>query len=48
MKEEMQYSGPIRMSDVEETQVRIVQIVRQLEEQGKVVIERGSPDDLFV
>ena len=48
IKEEMQFSGPIRMSDVEEVQLRVVQTVRQLEEAGQVTIVRGDSTDTFV
>ena len=47
IKEEMKFSGPVRMSDVEDVQLRVVQTVRQLGEQGKVKIVRGEPD-IFV
>jgi len=48
MKEEMDFSGPVRMSDVEEVQLRIVQTVRQLEEAGQVTIVRGDSNDQFI
>lgn len=48
IKEEMKFSGPVRMSDVEEVQVRVVQTVRQLEEAGQVTIVRGDTGDVFV
>ena len=48
MKEKMDFSGPVRMSDVEEVQLRIVQTVRQLEEAGQVTIVRGDSNDQFV
>ncbi|HAA77254.1 TPA: flagellar motor switch protein FliG [Candidatus Latescibacteria bacterium] len=48
MKEEMDFSGPVRMSDVEEVQLRIVQTVRQLEEAGQITIVRGDSNDQFV
>src|ERR1051326_376729 len=38
IKEDMQYMGPVRVSDVEAAQQRIVDIVRRLEEGGDVVI----------
>ena len=44
IKEEMEYSGPVRLSDVEKVQLAIVKTVRQLEEQGEVKIVRGEPD----
>tara|TARA_B100000700_G_scaffold168524_1_gene186086 strand:- start:1420 stop:1911 length:492 start_codon:yes stop_codon:yes gene_type:complete len=48
MKEEMNFSGPVRMSDVEEVQLWIVQTVRQLEEAGQVTIVRDDSNDQFV
>ena len=46
--EEMEFLGPMRLSEVEEVQLRIVQQVRQLEEQGQITIARGDSDDQFV
>ncbi len=46
--EEMEFQGPMRLSEVEEVQLRIVQQVRQLEEQGQISIARGDSDDQFV
>ena len=48
MKEEMNFMGPVRMSDVEEVQLRIVQTVRQLEDAGQVTVVRGDGGDVFV
>lgn len=47
IKEKMQFSGPVRMSDVEEVQLRIVKVVRELDEKGEVMMmRRGS--DVFI
>ncbi len=47
--EEMEFQGLMRLSEVEEAvQLRIVQQVRQLEEQGQITIIRGDTDDQFV
>ena len=46
--EEMEFQGPMRLSDVEETQLRIVQQVRVLEEQGQVKIVRSDSEHSFV
>ena len=46
--EEMELQGPMRLSEVEEVQLRLVQQVRQLEEQGVITIIRGDDDDAFV
>jgi flagellar motor switch protein FliG len=49
IKEDMQYMGPVRISDVEAAQQRIVDIVRRLEEAGDVVIQgRGGDAELVV
>ena len=48
IEEEMEFLGPMRLSEVEEVQLRIVQKIRQLEEQGQVTIARGDTDDTFV
>ncbi len=48
IKQEMEFSGPIRLSDVEEVQLRIVQMVRQLEEAGEIIVVRGATQDVFV
>jgi flagellar motor switch protein FliG len=48
IQEEMEFLGPMRLSEVEEVQLRIVQQVRQLEEQGQITIVRGDSDDQFV
>ena len=48
IKEEMDFAGPVRMSDVEDVQLRVVQTVRQLEKSGQVTITRGDTTDVFV
>jgi len=49
IKEDMQYMGPVKVSDVEAAQQRIVDIVRRLEETGEVVIEgRGGDAEQLV
>ena len=46
--EEMEFLGPMRLSEVEEVQLRIVQQVRLLEEKGQITIIRGDFDDQFI
>lgn len=49
IKEDMQYMGPTKVSDVEAAQQRIVDIVRRLEESGDVVIQgRGGDSEQLV
>ncbi len=44
IKEDMEYMGPVRLSEVEEAQQRIVEVVRSLEEAGTIVIGKGGKD----
>ncbi len=47
--EEMEYMGPVRVSDVEAAQQRIVDIVRRLEDAGEIVIQgRGGDEEVIV
>lgn len=49
IREDMQFMGPVRVSDVESAQQRIVDIVRRLEEAGEIIIAgRGGQEELIV
>ena len=49
IKEEMEFMGPTRLSDVEAAQGRIVDAVRRLEEEGQIIISgRGGKEDIIV
>lgn len=48
IKEEIEYTGPVRLRDVEEAQTRIVATIRRLEEMGEIIIARGGGDDIIV
>jgi flagellar motor switch protein FliG len=49
LKEEIQYMGPVRLREVEAAQTRIVEVVKQLEEQGEIVVAgRGGTEEIFV
>jgi flagellar motor switch protein FliG len=49
IKEEMDFMGPVRVSDVESAQQKIVDVVRRLEDAGEVVIaSRGGEGELIV
>lgn len=47
-KEEMEYMGPVRLKDVEDAQMRIVNIIRRLEDAGEIIVARGGGDDILV
>lgn len=42
LKEEMEYLGPVRVSDVEAMQQQIVDIVRRLEDAGQIQVAAGN------
>jgi flagellar motor switch protein FliG len=47
--EDMQYMGPVRVSDVESAQQKIVDIVRRLEDSGEIIIAgRGGEKEMVV
>ena len=49
IKEEMEYMGPVRLSDVEAAQQRIVDVVRRLEEAGELIVQgRGGEEEVVV
>ncbi len=44
IKEDMEFMGPVRLSEVEEAQRRIVEVVRSLEEAGTITLGKGGKD----
>jgi flagellar motor switch protein FliG len=48
LKEEMQYLGPVRVSDVEAMQQQIVDTVRRLEDAGEIVVSAGAEGEQFI
>jgi flagellar motor switch protein FliG len=49
IKEDMEYMGPVRVSDVESAQQKIVDVVRRLEDMGEIIISgRGGEGELVV
>jgi len=48
LKEDMEFMGPTRRKDVEESQQKIVAVIRKLEEAGEVVIARSGEEDVLV
>ncbi len=46
--EEVELLGAVRLTQVEEAQQSIIRTIRELEEQGQIMIHRGSDDDLVV
>ncbi len=46
IREDLQFMGPIRVSQVEEAQQKVVSVIRRLEEAGSIVIARGAEEQL--
>jgi flagellar motor switch protein FliG len=42
LKEDMEFMGPLRLSDVKESQKRILDIIRHLEQTGEIVISYST------
>lgn len=48
LKEDIEYLGPVRLTDVEKAQQQIVAIIRRLDDAQEIVISRGGEDALIV
>lgn len=48
LKEDMEYLGPVRLSDVEKSQQKIVAVIRKLDDANEIVISRGGEDAIIV
>jgi hypothetical protein len=44
LKEDMEYMGPVRVKDAEESKQRIVSIIRHLEETGEIVVAETAEE----
>jgi len=42
IREDMEYMGPVRRSDVEESQQKIVNVIRRLQDTGEIIVARGG------
>ncbi|BCN31535.1 flagellar motor switch protein FliG [Anaeromicropila herbilytica] len=48
IREDMDFMGPVRLKDVEESQQKIVNIIRKLEDSAEIIISRGGGDEIVV
>ena len=46
--EEVELLGAVRLTQVEEAQQAVIRTIRQLEEQGQIMVRRGSDDEFVV
>lgn len=48
LKEELEFMGPVKVRDVEASHTRIIEVMRNLEDQGEIMISgRGGDDDVI-
>lgn len=48
VKEELEFMGPVKLKEVEQAQMRIVDIIKQLESDGEISIGGRGKEDVFV
>ena len=48
LREEMEYLGPVRLSNVEQMQQQIVDMVRKLEDGGEIAAHREDKEEQFI
>ena len=48
LKEDIEYLGPVRLTDVEKAQQQIVAVIRRLEDAQEIIISRGGEDALIM
>lgn len=48
VKEELEFMGPVKLKEVEGAQMRIVDIIKQLEEEEEIVVGGRGKEDVFV
>ncbi|MDP8237831.1 MAG: flagellar motor switch protein FliG [Candidatus Hatepunaea meridiana] len=47
LKEELQYLGPVRLSDVEAAQKQILDVIHQLEDSGDIIISKSEDEEII-
>lgn len=48
LKEDMEFMGPVRIKVVEESQQKIVAVIRRLEESGEIVVGRSGEEEVMI
>ena len=48
LREEIEFMGPVKIRDVEEAQQRIVNVIRNLEDKGEIVVARGGKGEEMI
>lgn len=48
VKEELEFMGPVKLKEVESAQMRIVDVIKKLEEQDEIAVGGRGKEDIFV
>ena len=48
LKEDIEFLGPVRLTDVEKSQQKIVSVIRRLEDADEIIISRGGEDAIIM
>ncbi len=48
LKEDLEVMGPVRLREVEEAQRRIIDVIKQLEEEGEIIITGRGKEDVVI
>ena len=46
LREDVEYLGAVRLSEVEQAQSEVIAVVRRLEDAGEIIVGRGGGDDV--
>jgi flagellar motor switch protein FliG len=46
LKDEIEFLGPVRVTEVEDAQTQILDVIRRLDETGEITIARGEAEEL--
>jgi flagellar motor switch protein FliG len=48
LKEDMAALGPVRLRDVDQSQTRIVELVKELAARGEIIVSEGEDEDELI
>jgi flagellar motor switch protein FliG len=48
LREDMEAMGPVRLKDVDESQMRMVNVAKDLANKGEIMIASGSAEDELI
>ena len=48
LREDLEVMGPVRLKEVEEAQRKVIEVVKQLEEEGEIIVSGRGKDDVVI